>query len=206
MLTVCTLLWQPNGKSRDFSRCYSPAWVDKLYRGFARNLSAPFDFICYVDRPYEFAEPAIISSEVAGLGSRGYSDCIKPYEMGVPMILVGLDTIVIGNIDHLADYCLTADKPAYPVDPYHPYQICNAVGLIPAGFRRIAAEHRGENDMEWVRRFPHNRIDDLFPGHVISYKGHVKKKGVGDARIIYFHGQEKPHQLGHVNIVREHWI
>ena len=28
---------------------YTPSWVDKLYRGFARNYSGKFDFICLTD-------------------------------------------------------------------------------------------------------------------------------------------------------------
>lgn len=59
--------------------------------------------------------------------------------------------------------------------------------------------------MEWVRRFAHRFIDDLFPGQVLSYKGAVKRQGLGDARIVYFHGREKPHELPHVGWIREHW-
>jgi hypothetical protein len=59
--------------------------------------------------------------------------------------------------------------------------------------------------MEWVRRFPHAYLDDDFPGQVVSYKGHVEKKGIGDARIVYFHGERKPHQLPDHPLVREHW-
>lgn len=205
MLTIATLLWEPNGASRDFSRCYDATWVEKLYRGFRRNLTVPFRFVLFTDRERNCAG-SIEEIIDPALGANGYADCIRPYCLGEPMILIGLDTIVTGNIDHLAEYCLTADRPAYPVDPYHPEQVCNGVGLVPAGWRKIGGRHRGENDMEWVRRFPHARIDTLFPGQVVSYKSHVKKRGIGDARIVFFHGQEKPHQLPNVGWVKEHWI
>jgi hypothetical protein len=49
-------------------------------------------------------------------------------------------------------------------------------------------------------------IDDLFPGQVVSYKGEVKKHGLTDAtRIVYFHGQDKPHELPHVGWIARHW-
>jgi hypothetical protein len=205
MLTVSTLLWQPNGASRDFSRCYDEIWVEKLYRGFRRNLTLPFRFVCFVDRTYAFGEADIEQRLVSSLGSNGYADCIKPYTMGVPMILCGLDTVVVANVDHLAEYCLRENRFALPRDPYHPNIACNGVALVPAGHQLIGTAHEGENDMEWVRRFPHRYIDKVFPGQVVSYKGGVEKRGLGDARIVYFHGERKPHQLSHVQWVQEHW-
>lgn len=204
MLTVATLLWQPNDRSRSFSCCYSEEWVEKLYRGFARNLTQPFRFVCFTDRDRVFSEP--IEQQRITAERPDYGTCIEPYRMGEPMILVGLDTVVTGNVDHLAEYCLTAKIIALPRDPYKPHIACNGVALVPAGWERIGAEHRGENDMEWVRKFPHNFIDDLWPGHVSSFKGSVKKRGVGDARIVYFHGLEKPHELPGIGWVKEHWV
>ncbi|MEO3387327.1 hypothetical protein [Mesorhizobium sp. CAU 1741] len=205
MLTVCTLLWDANDKSKSFSQIYDESWVEKLYRGFARNLTVQFRFVCYTDRARKM-DSAITRMVVPGLGSGGYADCIKPYEMGVPMILVGLDTVVTGNCDHLAAYCTTADRFALPRDPYKPARACNGVALVPVGHEHIAAEHKGENDMDHVRSYPHRFIDDEFPGAVVSFKGSVKKRGLGDARIVYFHGEEKPHQLPAGHPILRHWI
>lgn len=58
--------------------------------------------------------------------------------------------------------------------------------------------------MDWLRRQPHAVIDDLFPGQVVSYKGHVMQHGLGDARIVYFHGFEKPHEL-HLEWINRNW-
>lgn len=182
MITIATLFWQANAKSRDFSSMYDEAWVEKLYRGFARNLTRPFRFVCYTDRPRQFAEP--IEQRQIASETPGYADGIQPYEMGVPMILVGLDTVVTGNIDHLSDWCMTADKIALPRDPYMKTRACNGVALVPAGMQHIAATHNGENDMEWLRLFPHHFIDDLFPGQVVSYKGAVEGRHLQDERKI----------------------
>lgn len=203
VLTVATLLWDANPTSFAFSRQYTEAWVERLYRGFARNLTRPFRFVCFTERPRTFAEP--IHQLVALPERPNYGDCILPYVLGDPMILVGLDTIVCGNIDHLADHCLAADKIALPRDPYNLGQACNGVALVPAGMERIASEHRGENDMAWLRTFPHDFTDDLFPGQIQSFKGAVRNRGIGDSRIVYFHGQEKPHQLPDHPLIAEHW-
>lgn len=203
MLHVVTLFWDANAKSESFSTCYDVSWVEKLHAGFRRNLSGPFRFVCFTDRPREFS--AGIDQEQLSTSEPSYSNCIEPYRLNEPMILVGLDTVVTGNIDHIAEYALTADKIALPRDPFSPDRACNGVGLVPAGHRHVFDDWRGENDMDWMRAQPHAFIDDLFPGKVVSFKGHVRAKGIGDARIVYFHGAQKPHELVNVPWVAEHW-
>jgi hypothetical protein len=203
VITIATLLWDANDASLGFSRMYDEIWVEKLYRGFARNLTLPFRFVCFTDREREFCEP-IEQERIRG--AKDYSACIEPYRLGEPMILVGLDTVVTGNVDHLAGYCLEAKRLAVPRDPYDPRIMCNGVALVPAGHDHIAREHDGRmNDMEWIRAQDPAAIDNLFPGQVLSYKCQVKPAGLGGARIVYFHGEEKPHQLQHVRWIREHW-
>lgn len=203
MLTVATLFWQANAKGQPFSAVYSEAWVEKLYRGFRRNLTVPFRFVVYTDKGRSYAEPVSlrqIRSEVPS-----YADCIQPYEMGEPMILVGLDTVITGNIDHLAEYCLTGDVIALPRDPYHLSRACNGVALVPGGNEHVFTAWRGENDMDWMRQQEHVFIDDLWPGQVVSYKGAVEGRHLTDERIVYFHGASKPHELQHLPWIREHW-
>lgn len=204
MITVATLLWDANPTSFAFSRQYTEDWVERLYRGFARNLTRPFRFVCYSEKPRTFAEPIVCIPTLPAKPT--YGDCIKPYELGAPMILVGLDTVVTGNIDHLADWCLAAPRIALPRDPYNLQQACNGVALVPEGWQCIAQEHAGENDMEWLRTFPHDLTDELFPGQIQSFKGAVRDRGIGDTRICYFHGAEKPHQLPADHPILEHWV
>lgn len=201
MIHITTALWRPNRHSYDFSRMYDESWVEKLYRGFARNLTQPFRFVCFVDDHRDFAEPI---TQITIRGTPNYSSLIQPFELGKPMIFAGLDTIVTGNCDHLAEYALTQKKFAVPRDPFFPATVCNGVCLVPQGHDWVAADHDGQNDMEWIRSCNPAVIDDIFPGHVVSYKGHVIDKGLGDARICYFHGEQKAHELDH-DWIREHW-
>ncbi|WP_270374971.1 hypothetical protein [Marinicauda sp. Alg238-R41] len=206
MITVATLFWEPSERSARWSRAYTVEWVEKLYRGFARNLTGPFRFVVFTDRLREYGEP--IEQELLTNPAPGYGDCLEPYRLGAPMILVGLDTIVTGNVDHLAEYCLTADRIALPLDPYEPTRVCNGVALVPAGWERVWTEHdhntRPQADMERLRRLPHAVLDTLFPGQVVSFKGHVREHGLGDARIVYFHGPQKAPELDDPWIA-EHW-
>ncbi|AZO34189.1 MAG: hypothetical protein EOS76_01485 [Mesorhizobium sp.] len=47
-------------------------------------------------------------------------------------------------------------------------------------------------------------IDVLWPGDVVSYKAHVRGKGLGSARIVYFHGVPKPPAVDE-SWVTEYW-
>lgn len=203
MITVCTLLWDANRNSLPFSRMYDEEWVVKLYQGFARNLTVPWRFVVYTDRERQFGWP--IEQRRLNAEKPGYGDCIQPYEMNEPMILCGLDTVVTGNCDEFAAYCLSAPLIALPRDPVHPKQACNGVSFVPAGKRHVWERWHGENDMDHMRAQAHVFIDDMWPGQVVSYKGSVKRVGLEDARIVYFHGEEKPHQLGDRPWIREHW-
>lgn len=204
MITIATLLWDANTRGLDTSRCYDEAWVEKLYRGFARNLTRhSMRFVLYTERPRMFSEN--VEVRVALPARPGYADCVRPYEMDEPMILVGLDTVVTGNLDHLADYCLTGRYIALPRDPYMPSRACNGVALVPAGNRHVWESWTGANDMDHMRAQEHVFLDDVFPGQVISYKGRARDRGIGDARIVYFHGDEKPHQLELDHPILEHW-
>jgi len=204
VITIGATIWDPNPASFSFSRCYDESWVEKLYRGFARNLTLPFRFVIFTDKERKFCEP--IEQEPL-YPPHDYTACIQPYRLGVPMILVGLDTVVTGNCDHLAMYCLEAKRLAVPRDPYEPRVVCNGVALVPAGHERVALDHDGKtNDMDWIRAHRPAVLDDLFPGQVQSYKVHVKGRKLGDARIVYFHGEEKPHQeYASTPWIREHW-
>lgn len=203
-LVVATCLWSANRHTQDFSLGYTEEWVAKLYRGFVRNLTVPFRFIVFTDKYRTFAEG--IEQELLGSEEPDYGSFTEPYRLNEPMILVGLDTIVVGNIDHFAEYCLTADKIALPRDPYQPDRSINGVALVPAGWRKVFDDWRGENDMEWLRQFPWQPIDDIFEGQVVSLKAHkIRDVGLGNARIVYFHGRPKAPSLMNLDWVRKNW-
>lgn len=211
-LVCATLLWDANDSSFAFSRSYDESWVLKLFSGFRRNLNMPFDFVVFTDRERDFGDYPIIQQRLTSKNP-GYLDCLEPYRLDRPMILVGLDTLITGNCDHLAEYCLApkADLEdwrmlALPRDPYKKSRACNGVALVPSGKRRIWTERTlGSDDMTEVRRWPHQFIDDLFPGHVVSFKGDGQPKETGDRRIVYFHGYPKFHEMPGHPLVEAHW-
>ncbi len=223
MITIATLLWDWNERSEHFSRCYSEIWVDKLYRQCARNLTVPFQFVCFTDRKRAFKQK-VKSELMTGRYRRiSYGDCIEPFRLGVPMILMGLDTVILRNIDHLVRWTLDPLHEgiiALPRDPYNTHQACNGVVLVPGNRNDIWNGWAGHNDMEYLRGFRHVYIDDVFPGSVVSYKGHVlgetpwvmngckggkEPKGFDGVDICYLHGRPKQHELQHEPEIMEAW-
>lgn len=217
MINVCTGLWDANRLSKPFSRHYTEEDVEKLYRGFARHLNVPFRFICWSERDRTYSEPIEqrrFNADVLNQGMPHYGSLTQLYELNEPMILVGLDTVVVGNCDSLAAYCIAGDKPAAPVDPFFPSTVCNGVVLVPGGcgwmYHEFQRERPNSNDMDWIRDlYKAGRLvalDKLFPNQIVSYKGHTMKHGLEEeTRIVYFHGEKKPHELGHVGWIDRHW-
>lgn len=214
MINIACGFWPANRLSKHFSFHYQESDVEKLYRGFKRHLNVPFRFICWSDRPREYAEPIeqrVFSDAARINGEPHYGSLTQCFELNEPTIFCGLDTVIVGNCDHLAAYCMGADKPAAPMDPYMTQTVCNAVVLVPGGHAWMWNEGQYvSNDMDWIRQLYHSKrlvpTDGLFPGQIVSYKGHVMKHGLSDdARVVYFHGDLKPHQLGHVGWIDRHW-
>lgn len=205
MLNVVTCLWDVNDHTKWFSKCYDESWVIRLFDGFRRNLAMPFRPVLFTEKPRKLDKS--ILQIMLSTDRPGYGNFTEPYRLNEPMILCGLDTIVTGSCDELAHYCLRGNTPLLPRDPYRPERCCNGVALVPAGNSEIYEKWSGENDMEWLREQPHRFIDDIYPGRVESYKGHVKRNGLKDCRIVYFHGDEKPHQLlDKEPWIRQHWL
>lgn len=204
MIKIVTLLWDPNDESFDFSKMYDESWVEKLYRGVERNISTPFEFVVITDRYREFSEPItqVLFKDPENIG---YHSCIEAFQWDGPAIIMGLDTVITGDLTLLVEWCMNERNPmALPMDPYNPNQACNGVTLLPPGNQDIYLTHTNENDMVWLRKFSHVYIDDVLPHRVKSYKGHVKTRGLGKQSIVYFHGAEKPHELSE-DWIEQHW-
>lgn len=204
-VTIASVLWDANDKVQEFSRCYTDEWARRLFDGFRRNITFPTRCVLFTDRKREL--PTYVEQVIdPATGSNGYGDCVRPFVLNEPMIFAGLDTVIVGNCDKFARYCLEADRIALPCHPYEPFAI-NGVVFTPKGWRKIFDEWRGENDMKWMRRWPHNFIDKLWPHKVLSYKAHVRgrKDWSKEARIVYFHGPPKMPECLNEPFVREHW-
>tara|TARA_R110000868_G_scaffold18728_5_gene81797 strand:- start:1708 stop:2421 length:714 start_codon:yes stop_codon:yes gene_type:complete len=209
VINITCALWTANKLSKQFSRHYTEADVCALYRGFKAHLNVPFRFICWSERERDYAEPGIEQRRLRD-ERPSYGSLTQCYELNEPTIMVGLDTVIVGNLDHIAAYCLGASKPAVPMDPFKPTTVCNGVTLVPGGNDWLWTEYQGQNDMDWIRdNWKAGRIvafDDIFSKQIVSYKAEIRAEGLGeDTRIVYFHGEHKMHELPHVGWIAKHW-
>jgi len=209
VLHVATMLWAPNQHSHPFS-VYDETWVEKLYRGVKRNVTVPFRFVCFVDAPRDFSEVAI-HQELMVTPDPDYGAQAEVYRLGEPTIFLQLDTIVVGNCNIFAEYCLMQRDIALSRDPYVPTRTVNGVALIPEGHRHVWDEWKGETDLTWMRRQKTVCIEDIWPEKplVLSYKAQIEKVNGGrlhpNTRLVYFHGRPKQSALGHLPWIKENW-
>jgi len=212
VLTVCCMLWISNDWSKPFSRDYDEEWVNRLFRGCQRNLSRPFRFVCITDRKRIFVEGVDQELMISAIGRVPWFGClIEPFRLNVPMLFAGLDTVIVGNLDQMAAYCLSETQIALPRDLYTPTRSCNGIALVPAGHKWVWDQWleagANENDMTWLRRFPNAWVDDLFPGNAVSYRWieNFNNGKLDDVRVVYMAGRPKMNQLTHLDWIKAHW-
>jgi hypothetical protein len=202
VLYIAACLWDKNRHTFPFSQCYDESWVEKLYRGFKRNLKTQFRFICFTDRLRDFNEP--IGQEILSAKEPSYGCLIEPFKLNLPMMICGLDMVVMDRLDHMAEYCLTKTKIAAPLHPCHAWRgFINPIVFVPRGHREVFDKWNGENDMEWINKFDIVDTETLWPDQIKSWKLHdMRVRGRMQARICYFHGEPKTHIVSQST----HWV
>ena len=177
---------------------YDPAYVEKLYRGFKRNLTIPFDFICLVDKNYIFQEDIKAVRFKRSVDQYGWMSLMEMYRPEICQgirLTVGLDTIITGPVDDILQAQVA--KLAVCTDPMYTDQICNAITLSTPEFceefwgmwegnevklipdSKLVLENvaPAPSEMVLMRKYYGDSpcIDKVFPNRILSYKVHVKE-------------------------------
>lgn len=211
-VTIACVLYQGEDVPAHSLGIFSPEWVDRLYRGIKRNTTRPFNFVCFVDRDYEFKEP--VQSIKLKLPYRNMFSLLEPFSEDLGhVVFMGLDTIITGNIDSLMDY---RGPFAMLKDPWFD-RPCSGVMMFPYSpeiWKGFVEHHQQAakdatmfgfpSDMIYLQKVPHVLMDDT---GIYSYKAHIRDnpKLLENAKIVYFHGKEKPHELAGLDWVKKHW-
>jgi hypothetical protein len=180
---------------------YNVDYVEKLLAGVARNMREPYRFVCLSDVdvpcdriPLEHNWP-------------GWWAKLELFKLPPPVLSVDLDTIVTGDLGEIAEYAARAPFTALR-DFYREKGLGSGMmaWAEPLTFvytkfcedpRGIMRDLRGGGDQAFLERFGLPAFwQDKLPGQVVSYKVHVKGKGVpANARVVCFHGKPKPREL-----------
>jgi hypothetical protein len=209
VITFACVLFRPIAVPK-WSQCYSPEWVDKLYRGIRRNYHGRFRFVCFTDKPYDFAEPEI--EQVALLWPElQWMTLLEPFRLSADrMLVMGLDTVITGDLSDIASY---NGHIALCRDPSQPSRSCNAIVSVSRAASELLWHMFADRPEHWTAKCQYNGypsemlflrdavidpdfFDDMCPGQVLSYKAHVcANHDSSNARVVYFHGSPKPPHL-----------
>lgn len=216
MLTVICVLRSGGGT-------YDSTWVAKLQRAVARNLTIPHRFVCLSDVEVPCERIPLLHDWP---GWWGKIELFRPGVITGPTLYFDLDTVIVGNIDHMADN----NSPFAMLKNFSATTVPNMVGSGVMWFRDAASvphkvyekfakmpecymDHHLRHadaassyigDQAFIWDTLSCRVDTLeYPG-ILSYKRHCRKLLPADSSIVAFHGQPRPSEVSD-SWVKEHW-
>lgn len=189
---------------------YSHSYVNRLYRAVRANLSVPHRFICLTDDSAGQACP----SKMLPKGLEGWWAKLALFRYGAlepPVIYFDLDTVIVDSIDFMAEF-----KGDFAIlrDFYRPEGMGSGVMLWnkpqPHVWDNWLAAGRPNHplgDQGWMeQQVPKaEKIQDLWPGKVKSFKADDLQDGPKGAAVVAFHGQPKPHDFPGGHWVERAW-
>lgn len=186
-------------------------YVNTLYDMVKRNLSSgyPGRFVCITDNP----EGLNKDIQVIDAPKNIYGWWVKlwmfkrgVFKEGERVVFMDLDTLIIGELDPLADY---SGKFATLKDFYYPNQLGPAIIAWEASdlshsiyeeWKASGYTTQGHGDLWWLNNLDQGRfakridkLQDLFPGMFVSFKSHCHPYPPKSAKVVCFHGQPRPH-------------
>jgi len=206
-------------------------YVNCLYRGVVRNLSIPFEFICFTNEKLEGLEEQVEIRKFAspvnkGVLPRMYMFSEESGLFGNQVLALDLDIVIVDSLDDIAGYQglfasrskfapgqqgkLDGDITSFRAGPENEARLWTP---FKEDFNKVIELTKGR-ERYWFREQVGNeadRWDILFPNQVVSYKRHVKRnegKIPKNARIVSCHGNPRPHQLDGMSHVwlKRHWV
>lgn len=209
---------------------YSADYVNKLYRGVARNTTLPFQFTCFTEDPSGIIPEVKIQPFIVKLP--GWWN--KLYLFSQQASLAGrifyldLDTVLTGNIDSIIGFRGTfailrdfyAQKNPRLINHFGSGLMAWEGGWGEYIWKEFMInplanqKGHGHGDQGWLmKHVPVGEVtfwQDFMPGHqtIDSYKVHVKPnadKLLPNTSILCFHGQPRPQQIAGLDWMMEHW-
>jgi hypothetical protein len=197
---------------------YTLEYVRRLRDGVARHLPVPHRFTCLTDAETE----GRVALQHDWPRWWGKIELFRPglFPARSLVLYLDLDTVVVGDLSFLADY---NGEGAVLADLYR-----SRDGMIGSGAllwragatwtqrvwedftrtpERIMQRHAARMDKYLLGHMAGlQRLQDLWPGRFVSYKKHVKGRGVPkDAAVICFHGKPRPADLLPGDSIRALW-
>lgn len=186
---------------------YDARYVNNLRAMVRRHLTVPFRFVCLTEdwgKLHKDIEVKPIPDFLKGWWAK--LALFAPGTFDDRVLFFDLDTVILGNIDAIADYAgefamlrdFMFDRWASGVMAWTPSKMSESLWTwwLKAGQPGFAT-----GDQAWIEQhlrasdFTPDLWQDLFPGAFVSYKVdcfYVPPKPA--AKVVCFHGTPKPHE------------
>lgn len=203
-------------------KAYGPEYVNILYDMVSRNLPQGYEgrFVCLTDDTeglHENIKTIPLPDDLEGWWGKLYMFKRGLFNDGDRILFMDLDTLIIGNIAEIANY---RGQFATLKDFFYPQQLGPAIIAWEAGsfaasiWEEWVAQGKPRHpmgDLWWLNNLDQGRfskkidkLQDLFPGQIVSYKADCHPYPPGGANIVCFHGQPKPDNC-HEEWVKSVW-
>lgn len=176
---------------------YDERWVRALAEGIDL-WAGDARFICLSDVQIDGIDTAPLDRDWPGWWAK--MELFRPGLFGGPVLYMDLDTLPVGRLDDLLFY---SGDFAMISDFYRPHLAQSGVMAWTPGARTDEIWRAFEDDPqkamsgfrgdgEFIRDAAHDadRLQDLYPGHIVSYKVHATD-GPGAARLVCGHGDPR---------------
>lgn len=191
-------------------------YVQNLHRMVEQHLTIPHRFYVLTDDAAS-NYPGAIAKPAAHKGWWAKLEIFNPdMRFEGRVMFLDLDTLIVGNIDHIAAY---QGHFATLHDFWRPAGLGPAVMLFdPEWAAWIYQEWRAEGhpktdprgDQGWLENRNQGRmrkevdiLQDMHPGEIVSYKTHCVSGIPAGARVVCFHGKPRPHEVN--GWVKDYW-
>lgn len=163
----------------------------------ARNLSLPHDFVCYTDQKLDGVEYRSTNVDWPGWWQK------VALFRGGPKLYLDLDVVITGSIDDYADRGeLTIIRDWWGGRFNSSVMWIENRPDIYEKFRVADIDRWPGGDQDWIHACAPEAA--TFDDGIRSYKAHVRDRGLGNARIVVFHGKPKPDEVDEPWIA-QHW-
>ena len=224
-LIVCCFYWQGDRWEDDGRQ---QLYINRLYHMVSRHLTIPFKFICYTN-DYMHLVVGIDQRKFdmptkRGVLPRMYMFSEESGLFGHQVLALDLDIIIVGSLDEIASY----QGPFASRSKFAPGQEWKLDGDVTSfsacqeNADKFWVPYRDDpatvikltegRERYWFRHIVGveggDRWNTMMPGQVVSYKRHCKTNGnqpPKNARIVSCHGRPRPHEMEHLDWVRENW-
>lgn len=189
-------------------------YVERLRDNLSEHMTVPYTLYAISELQYEGINTIVPQPNVKGWWQKLV--IFKPGMFVEKTLFLDLDTIIVGNIDFLADY---QGHFAMPHDFWRKNGLGPAVMLFDPKWAEFIYEEWAaqkfpqtdpRGDQGWMESMNQGRMrrdvdimQDLYPGAFYSYKDACTNGIPEGAKVVCFHGIPRPHQAG--GWVKDYW-